>query len=53
MAEKRKEPGKDERSLDDALEDSFPTSDPPSHTNPSRGTKTDQESLKEPAGHDP
>ena len=34
-------------SLDDALDDSFPASDPPSHTNPSQGTKRDSERLKE------
>lgn len=38
-----------EESLDDALDDSFPASDPPSHTNPSQGTKRDSESLKEQA----
>jgi hypothetical protein len=36
-----------EDSLDDALDDSFPASDPPSHTNPSQGTKRDAETLKE------
>lgn len=30
--------------LDDALEQSFPASDPPSQTNPSQGTKTNLES---------
>ena len=36
-----------EESLDDALDDSFPASDPPSHTNPSQGTKRDTDRLKE------
>jgi len=36
-----------EESLDDALDGSFPASDPPSHTNPSQGTKRDSERLKE------
>ena len=53
MTEKRKRPARGEQGLDDALEDSFPASDPPSHSNPSRGTKTDHESLKEPAKHGP
>ena len=43
----------DEQCLDDAIEDSFPASDPPSQSNPSRGTKTDHESLKEQAKHNP
>ena len=36
-----------EGGLDDALDQSFPASDPPSHTNPSKGTKRDPESLKD------
>ena len=36
-----------EESLDDALDDSFPASDPPSHTNPSQGTKRDSDCLKD------
>ena len=36
-----------EAALDDALDQSFPTSDPPSQTNPSQGTKRDSETLKE------
>jgi|HubBroStandDraft_5_1064220.scaffolds.fasta_scaffold1367808_2 hypothetical protein len=36
-----------EDNLDDALDDSFPASDPPSQTNPSQGTKTDAKRLKE------
>lgn len=36
-----------EESLDNALDDSFPASDPPSHTNPSQGTKRDSDRLKE------
>ncbi|HTW36006.1 MAG TPA: hypothetical protein VMD53_15410 [Rhizomicrobium sp.] len=36
-----------EESLDDALDDSFPASDPPSHSNPSQGTKRDSDRLKE------
>jgi hypothetical protein len=38
---------KREESLDDALDDSFPASDPPSHTNPSQGTKRDSDTLKD------
>jgi len=30
-----------EAALDDALDQSFPTSDPPAQTNPSQGTQTD------------
>jgi hypothetical protein len=37
--------------LDDALDQSFPASDPPTCTNPARGTKTDHERLKEHAAH--
>jgi len=44
-----KQEQKREESLDDALDDSFPASDPPSHTNPSQGTKRDSECLKEQA----
>ena len=44
---KRAEPAKKhDIVLDDALEQSFPASDPPSQTNPSQSTKTDCESLK-------
>ncbi|HUO91413.1 MAG TPA: hypothetical protein VMU22_00750 [Rhizomicrobium sp.] len=51
---KRPAPEKDtEECLDDALDDSFPASDPPSHSNPARGTKTDQEALKEQAKDNP
>ena len=39
--------------LDKALAETFPTSDPPSCTNPSRGTKRDQERLKDHAEHKP
>lgn len=42
-----KQEKKREESLDDALDDSFPASDPPSHTNPSQGTKRDSHVLKE------
>ena len=42
-----KQEKKREESLDDALDDSFPASDPPSHTNPSQGTKRDSDRLKE------
>jgi hypothetical protein len=31
--------------LDDALDQSFPTSDPPAQTNPSQGTKADGAEL--------
>jgi hypothetical protein len=48
MTKHDKKPKKDvDASLDEALEDSFPTSDPPSHTNPSQGTVRDKERLKE------
>jgi len=38
-----------ESDLDDALDHSFPASDPPSQTNPSRSTRTDKEGSKVPA----
>jgi len=34
-----------EAELDDALDQSFPTSDPPAQTNPSQGTQVDGERL--------
>jgi hypothetical protein len=37
-----------DKQLDKALEDSFPASDPPSHTNPSQGTVRDGDRLRNP-----
>jgi len=49
MTKHDKKPKKDvDEQLDQALEDSFPTSDPPPHTNPSQGTVRDGDRLRDP-----
>jgi hypothetical protein len=44
---KQNKPKRDEKGLDEALDQSFPASDPPSQTNPSQSTRTDAERLNE------
>jgi hypothetical protein len=47
QAKRREDERRREECLDEALADSFPTSDPPSHSNPSQGTRRDADHARQ------
>ncbi len=60
IREKIENPGKkanpqkvEGRKLDDALDDSFPASDPPSQTDPTKGTVVDKHAVRKMAAQAP